>query len=144
MKYLLGIVVLLLCISCNTAKPTTSVASSAIRAAMEQSAKDWNAGSLDRYMNLYDEESTFMFSSGPVSGLKGIRDNYQKVFFNGDQPKQQLRYEDIVIRPLGKDHALLTGKFVLSGGGLKDRSGIYTLVFVRRATGWKVLHDHSS
>ena len=112
-------------------------------AAMEQSARDWNGGRLDRYMTLYDSAATFMFSTGPV-GLEGIRDNYQKVFFDGTQPKQQLKYEDLVIRPLGEDYALLTGKFVLSGNGLKERRGIYTLVFVRRVNGWKVLHDHSS
>ena len=135
---------LVLLFSCSTVKTTSANATSEIVAAMEQSAKDWNAGSLDRYMTLYDESSTFMFSNGPVSGLKGIQDNYQKVFFDGDKPKQQLRYEDMEVRPLGKDHALLTGKFVLSGGGMKDRRGIYTLVFVRRDSGWKVLHDHSS
>lgn len=130
-------------ISCTTVKPNAAQATADILAVMEQSAKDWNAGSLDRYMTLYDGTATFMFNSGPV-GLQGIRENYQKVFFDGDQPKQQLRYEAMEVRPLGDEHALLTGKFVLSGNGLKERRGIYTLVFVRRASGWKVLHDHSS
>jgi hypothetical protein len=50
----------------------------------------------------------------------------------------------MVVRPLGNGHALLTGKFILSGNGLKELRGIYTLVFVLRGNGWKVLHDHSS
>jgi ketosteroid isomerase-like protein len=48
------------------------------------------------------------------------------------------------VRPLGNDHALLTGRFVLYGNDLPDRKGIYTLVFVRRGKDWKILHDHSS
>lgn len=143
MKWITAIACFLLMSGCNTLKQNTSSGIAEIRAAMEQSARDWNGGRLDQYMTLYDSAATFMFSTGPV-GLEGIRDNYQKVFFNGKQPKQQLKYEDLVIRPLGKDYALLTGKFVLSGNGLKERRGIYTLVFVRRANGWKVLHDHSS
>ncbi|ANE51685.1 YybH family protein [Flavisolibacter tropicus] len=110
---------------------------------MNQSAQDWNAGNLDAFMAVYDTASTFMLSKGPV-GIKGMRENYQKGFFNGDKPKQNLRYEDMVVRPLGNEHALLTGKFVLSGNGLPERRGIYTLIFVRRGNVWKILHDHSS
>ena len=143
MKAIIAFACIVLCYSCSSTNIPSSTATTAILSAMEQSSKDWNAGSLDRYMTLYDTAATFMFANGPV-GLKGIRDNYQKVFFDGDKPKQQLKYEDMVVKPLGRDHALLTGKFVLSGNGLKERRGIYTLVFVRRASGWKILHDHSS
>jgi ketosteroid isomerase-like protein len=132
---------LLSCASVN--KETNANSANKIIAAMHQSSEDWNAGKLDAFMSLYDTASTFMLSKGPV-GIEGMRENYQKVFFNGDKPKQNLRYEELVVRPLGNDHALLTGKFVLSGNGLPDRRGIYTLIFVRRGNIWKVLHDHSS
>jgi ketosteroid isomerase-like protein len=36
----------------------------------------------------------------------------------------------------------VTGHFVLGGGGAA-RSGWFTLVWVRTATGWRILHDHS-
>ncbi len=110
---------------------------------MNTSAEDWNRGDLDRFMSLYDTAATFMTGTGPV-GIEATRANYQKVFFKGDKPIQNLRYEELVIRPLGNDHALLTGKFVFYGNGLADRTGRYTLVFIKRTTGWKMLHDHSS
>lgn len=110
---------------------------------MNQSAKDWNEGNLDAFMALYDTASTFMLPNGPV-GISGMKENYQKSFFNGKMPKQNLRYEEMVVRPLGKNYALLTGKFVLFGNDLKERSGRYSLVFVQRKEGWKILHDHSS
>jgi len=110
---------------------------------MNQSAKDWNEGNLDAFMALYDTASTFMLPNGPV-GIAGMKENYQKGFFNGKMPKQNLRYEEMVVRPLGKDYALLTGKFVLYGNDLKEKTGRYSLIFVQRENGWKILHDHSS
>lgn len=133
----------LLAVGCATQKSFTTQDRETITTLMQASAQDWNSGKLDDFMRLYDTAATFMMARGPV-GLTGMRENYQKGFFNGDQPKQQLRYEDLVVRPLGADHALLTGKFVLSGNGLPEKRGIYSLVFVKRASGWKILHDHSS
>jgi ketosteroid isomerase-like protein len=143
-KHLLLIIVPVLLWSCaSIKKESKSNNANEIIALMNQSAQDWNVGNLDAFMAVYDTASTFMLSKGPV-GIQGMRENYQKGFFNGDKPKQNLRYEDMVVRPLGNDHALLTGKFVLSGNGLPERKGIYTLIFIRRGNVWKILHDHSS
>ena len=110
---------------------------------MNVSAEDWNRSDLDRFMSIYDTAATFMTGKGPV-GVAATRENYQKGFFKDGKVVQQLRFEEMVVRPLGNDHALLTGKFVLYGNGMADRSGRYTLIFVKRADGWKMLHDHSS
>ncbi|HZH94386.1 MAG TPA: nuclear transport factor 2 family protein [Flavisolibacter sp.] len=117
--------------------------SSDIIALMNKAEADWNNGNLDGYMALYDDSSTFMLPGGPV-GINGMRENYQRGFFNGSKPKQNLKYEEMIIRPLGKDHALLTGKFILSGNNLKQLAGRYSVLFVRRPQGWRILHDHSS
>ena len=130
--------------SCKTvAQNTKSNNSHDIITAMEQSAEAWNKGDLDHFMELYDSAATFMMPSGPV-GITGMKENYQKGFFNGNMPKQNLRYDDMVVRPLGKDYALLTGKFTLYGNGVKERSGRYSLIFIHTNAGWKILHDHSS
>jgi uncharacterized protein (TIGR02246 family) len=115
----------------------------AIVAAMQKSAQDWNRGDLDAFMAFYDKDATFMMPAGPV-GLAGMKANYQKVFFNGTMPKQNLSFTEMDVRMLGTDYALLTGKFTLSGNGLPDRSGRYSLTMVRRKEGWRILHDHSS
>jgi ketosteroid isomerase-like protein len=131
--------------SCKTVSRNNNISndSQAIITAMQQSADAWNKGDLDRFMQLYDSAATFMMPSGPV-GIMGMKENYQKGFFNGSMPKQNLRYDDLFVRPLGKDYALLTGKFTLYGNGLKERSGRYSLVFIHTKEGWKILHDHSS
>ena len=138
---LISIVVLAGCASTKTA--VIADPSQTLVGLMNTSADDWNRGDLDKFMSVYDSEATFMTGTGPV-GIVATRENYQKVFFKGDKPIQNLRFEEMVVRPLGNDHALLTGKFVLYGNGMADRMGRYTLVFVKRSTGWKMLHDHSS
>jgi len=140
MKYLL-LIICFTAIACFNSKKINK-APTAIIDLMNRSAKDWNEGNLDAFMALYDTASTFMLPNGPV-GIAGMKENYQKSFFNGKMPKQNLRYEEMIVRPLGKDYALLTGKFVLYGNDLKEKTGRYSLVFVQRKNGWKILHDHS-
>ncbi len=113
-----------------------------IIAAMNNSANEWNKGNLDAFMNLYDPSAMMMMPAGPV-GLDAIRSLYEKSYFKGSMPKQNLRYTDMKVRFLGKDYALLTGGFTLYGNSLPERSGRYSLVLVHNKYGWKILHDHS-
>jgi ketosteroid isomerase-like protein len=114
----------------------------AIIAAMNSSAFDWNKGDLDSFMKMYTESSTMMMPTGPV-GISAIRDLYEKKYFNGKMPKQNLFYDEMKVTLLGENYALLTGKFTLSGNNLPERSGRYSLVMVYTKDGWKILHDHS-
>ncbi len=110
---------------------------------MNNSADEWNKGHLEAYISLYEPSATMMFPTGPV-GMDAIRSLYEKKYFNGSMPKQNLRYSDMVVRMLGENYALLTGAFTLYGNNLPERSGRYSLVMVHTAGGWKILHDHSS
>ena len=55
-----------------------------------------------------------------------------------------LSFDRITVRPLGENHALATGHFLLSGGGEADRSGWFSLTWEKTAAGWQIVHDHSS
>jgi len=109
---------------------------------MNSSAIDWNKGDLDSFMKMYTESSTMMMPTGPV-GISAIRELYEKKYFNGKMPKQNLFYDQMKVILLGENYALLTGKFTLSGNNLPERSGRYSLVMVYTKDGWKILHDHS-
>jgi len=115
---------------------------SAIIAAMNNSADEWNKGDLDDFMKMYTDSSTMMYPTGPV-GVSSIRELYEKKYFNGKMPKQNLHYSEMKVTMLGENYALLTGKFTLSGNNLPERSGVYSLVMVLSKNGWKILHDHS-
>jgi len=110
---------------------------------MNRSAQDWNAANLDKFMDLYDTSATMMTAQGRVH-LKGIRDLYLKYYFKDGKLLQSLSYDHYELTSLGRDYALLTGRFILAANiDHPERTGIFSLVFVRRANGWKLLHDHS-
>src|SRR5579863_7533490 len=114
----------------------------AIISAMNNSARDWNAGNLDSFMKMYTDSSTMMMPTGPAP-LSTIRQLYETKYFNGKMPKQNLYYSEMKVTMLGKKYALLTGKFTLSGNNLPERSGVYSLVMILTKDCWKILHDHS-
>ncbi|HTD98119.1 MAG TPA: nuclear transport factor 2 family protein [Mucilaginibacter sp.] len=124
------------------AQRSDAKAKAAIISAMENSENDWNKGDLGNYMKMYTDSSTMMMPTGPA-GLSVIKDLYEKKYFNGKMPKQNLHYSELKVTLLGKNYALLTGKFTLSGNNLPERSGRYSLVMVHTNDGWKILHDHS-
>ena len=126
-----------------TAQQNSRSAETAIITAMKNSADDWNKGDLTNFMKMYTDASTMMMATGPA-GLSAIRDLYEKHYFNGKMPKQNLSYDELKVTMLGDNYALLTGKFTLSGNNLPERSGRYSLVMIHTANGWKILHDHSS
>jgi ketosteroid isomerase-like protein len=104
---------------------------------------EWNRGNLEAFIAPYARDSTFMTAAGPVGRDLMVR-RYREKYFAGGRPLQALRFEELEVRALGPDHALMTGRFVLSGGALAEQSGRFTLVWVRTPEGWRILHDHSS
>lgn len=138
--------VLLLCAALLAACATAPapVDEAAMRAALQASAAAWNRGDLTGHLAIYEPAVTAMTKQGPRPGVAAIESSFRATYFRGGQPKQQLRMEQVAVRPLAAGAALMTGRFVLSGGGEAEQSGWFTLVWVHTAAGWKVVHDHSS
>jgi ketosteroid isomerase-like protein len=114
-----------------------------IFAAMNAATVQWNKGDLDAYMSLYDHDATMMLAAGRV-GLDSIRGMYVRYYFPGGHPKQELAYDTYQLTLLGKDFALLTGRFILKANDkYPERKGTFSLTMVHRKDGWKILHDHS-
>jgi ketosteroid isomerase-like protein len=114
-----------------------------MRGLMSASVAAFNRGDLPGHLAIYDPTVTFMTVDGPRPGIAPIEKAFRETYFPGGQPKQQLRIEQLLARPLGSDAALLTGRFVLSGGGESEQSGWFTTVWLRTPSGWRVVHDHS-
>ena len=115
-----------------------------IRRLLGESTAAWNRGDLRGHLALYDEGVTFMTRNGPRPGVAAIEESFTRTYFREGQPNQQLRFEQLTVRPLGRDAALANARFVLSGGGAPDQTGWFTLVWMRTADGWRAVHDHSS
>lgn len=126
-----------------TTAPADAGAARAIRAELDSTAAGWNRGDLDTYLSAYADSITSMGRDGFVRGKAAAADVMRQGFWRTGRPLQQLHYEHLDVRPLGRDHALVTGQYVLTGGGRPDRTGWFTTVWARTSAGWRMIHDHS-
>ena len=115
----------------------------AIRALLQTTADGWNKGDLNQYLSVYTTGATEMLSTGPAGGVEAIEKTMKEGFWKTGKPLQTLRYENLVVRIIGKKAALVTGKFVLTGADRPDRTGWFTTVWEKTKDGWRMIHDHS-
>jgi uncharacterized protein (TIGR02246 family) len=120
-----------------------SSAETQIRAALESTATGWNEGNLEKYLAVYTPDATEMRGTGPAGGVEAIEETMKKGFWKTGRPLQTLRYESVVVRMLGKEGALATGNYILTGGGIPERKGWFTSVWRKTKNGWRMIHDHS-
>jgi uncharacterized protein (TIGR02246 family) len=115
----------------------------AIRAVLDSTAAGWNRGDLSRYLWAYVDSATAMGANGPERGVGAIEGQMRRGFWRTGRPVQTLHYEHVEVRMLGDQHALVTGQYVLTGGGQPQRTGWFTTVWMRTPAGWRMMHDHS-
>jgi len=106
-------------------------AASQIKAELDKTATGWNEGDLSKYLAAYVPEATEMTGDGPKGGVEEIEKTMKAGFWKTGRPMQTLHYENVVVRMLGRDHALVTGQYVLTGAGRPDRKGWFTTVWRR-------------
>ena len=117
-----------------------------IRLVLDKQVSAWNRGDVRAFMDGYEatEQTTFV-SSVVTHGYAAVLANYQKRYPTREN-MGSLRFEILETRLLGSDYASVIGKFFLtrtkSGGG--DTSGIFSLVFRKTVSGWKIILDHTS
>lgn len=116
----------------------------AIRQALDASDDAFNRGDLKGHLAIYDDSVEFMTKDGPRPGIAGIEKSFSEHYFRDGKAIQQLHVDRLAVRPLTDDTAIATARWALSGGGLPDQSGWFTLVFLRTPAGWRAVHDHSS
>ncbi len=116
----------------------------AIKAMLDTTAAGWNRGELSVYLSGYADTATAMGSSGLVRGVSGIEGQMRSGFWRNGRPIQALSYDHLEIRPIGPSQAIVTGQYILSGGGQPNRTGWFTTIWVRTSRGWRMVHDHSS
>ena len=116
----------------------------AITAVLVRSTEGWNRKDLDAFMEPYADEATFVGARGLMRGKAAIRENYATTWFAPGRDPGQLRFADIDVRMLGRDHALAVGRFIVDIPGRDTATGMFSLAMIRTPAGWRILHDHSS
>lgn len=115
-----------------------------IRAVLEQQQAAWNRADIESFMKGYwhSEELTFAGSSGITRGWTRVWKRYRERY--GDaQAMGHLDFTDLEVRPLGKDAALVLGRWHLKRAN-DAPEGVFTLVFQHFPEGWLIVHDHTS
>jgi ketosteroid isomerase-like protein len=104
----------------------------------------WNAGDLPAHLAIYDPSVTMMTGTGPRQGIAPIEAAFRSRYFHNEASRPVLRTEQVVVRRLSAECALMTGRYRLSEADAAEHSGWFSLVWLRTAVGWRAIHDHSS
>lgn len=127
--------------------PLLFAQSSDIRTILEKSQAAWNKGDLPAFAAFYEDspETTFIGREVTRGGTQAILERYRRNYPNREA-MGTLSFSELEIRTLAPNVALATGKYELkrtpAAGG--DASGRFTLIFQKTASGWKIVHDHTS
>ncbi len=116
----------------------------AIKSILSSQADAWNRGDIDGYMDGYarDRATTFVGGDVVTRGWKTVRDRYKKKYDTRTK-MGTLRFSEIKVTLIGPDAALVSGGWKLNRA--TDRPhGRFTLLFRKRAEGWRIVYDHSS
>ena len=117
-----------------------------IRAVLDQQVADWNRGDIKAFMDGYEASDDILFVGKAITrGYAETLAQYVKRY--PDKARMgTLRFAILEIRLLGKDHALVLGRFHLArapeAGGVAE--GVFTLTFRKTQAGWKIIADHTS
>jgi ketosteroid isomerase-like protein len=106
----------------------------------------WNRGDLQGFMNGYWQapELTF-FSGGNVSkGWQAALGRYQKNYQAAGKEMGKLEFQELNIELIGRQAAVVTGRWRLTMSNGKTPHGLFTLVMKRLQPGWRIVHDHTS
>ena len=105
----------------------------------------WNRGDVKAFMAGYDNspETTFV-GKKTTHGWQQVMDNYLQNYSSREK-MGKLEFSDLDVRVLDEATAVVTGRFHLArtadAGG--DMGGVYSLVFRKSASGWKIVLDHT-
>lgn len=121
-----------------------------IEAVMADSAAGWNEGDMDRFLAIYSDapETSFVGSGGLLRGRASMEERYREAYdWSQPDPAERgvLTFETEDMRPLGPDHALYIGRYILTYPDDREpATGFTSLVFAREDGTWKIIADHSS
>jgi uncharacterized protein (TIGR02246 family) len=117
----------------------------AIRRVLDAQVTAWNRGDIDSFMQGYrNSDSTTFVSKSIRHGYANILERYRTAFSSKDK-MGELAFTDLEIKPLDANFAIATGHYHLTrsaaAGG--DAQGIFSLVFEKTSSGWKIILDHT-
>jgi beta-aspartyl-peptidase (threonine type) len=136
----------LCCIALPLAAGEPDAAKDAVRKVLDAQVAAWNKGDLPGFMEGYwqSPELSFFSANTKTAGWQATLERYRKNYQEGGKKEMgQLSFKDLTIDVLGKDHALVRGRFELRMQE-KMPTGLFTLILKKLPVGWRIIHDHTS
>ncbi len=136
--------ILLMSVSCNQEYRENKEAKAEIRKILDQQATAWNEGNIEKYMDGYLRSDSLRFASGGnVSyGWQTTLERYRKGYPDSSS-MGKLIFSGIDITMISNDAALVFGRWELQRENDRPH-GLFTLIFRKTKTGWRIVHDHTS
>lgn len=119
-------------------------------AALTASAAGWNEGDMQRFLAIYsgDPRTSFVTADEVLHGRAEMEERYRTYYdWSRPDPSERgvLTFQSEDFRPLGPDHALWVGRYILSyPEGKPPATGFTSLVFAREDGEWRIIADHSN
>ena len=116
----------------------------AIHDVLQAQAQAWNRGDMTSFMDGYERSPDIIFTSSAVirRGFAETLTRYQQAYSDKGH-MGNLSFDVLDTRFIGRDAAVVLGRYTLRDTP-KSGTGLFTLVFVRTADGWRCIHDHTS
>jgi beta-aspartyl-peptidase (threonine type) len=117
-----------------------------VRAVLDRQVADWNRKDLDGFCEGYWKSPDLVFQSAgdKTRGWQGMHDRYKARYQGEGREMGTLAFVDLDVMPLGPDSSYARGRWELSLSGGKTAGGLFTVIFRKKAEGWKIVHDHTS
>ena len=113
---------------------------------MKQQEDAWNNGNIENFMNVYWKNDSLVFI-----GKSGINYGWDKTFSNyknSYKTKEQmgtLEFKNLICNTINDSTQIVTGKWSLKrNDSIGNINGFYSLIWVKKQTGWKITYDHTS
>ena len=105
----------------------------------------WSSGDIDRFMLGYWQSDSLCFvgSRGPQYGWHNTLEMY-KTSYPDPSVMGDLEFEVLNFKPLGRQHALIVGKYTLDREDLADLEGYFTIVWRKVNGQWVIISDQSN
>jgi beta-aspartyl-peptidase (threonine type) len=105
----------------------------------------WNHGKLEAFMQGYWQSPDLTFFSGATEtrGWEPTLARYRQRYQAEGKEMGKLEFQKLNIDLLSRRSAVVTGQWQLTMSD-KQPHGLFTLVFKRLPSGWKIVHDHTS
>ncbi len=112
---------------------------------VRQQERAWNRGELEGFMEGYwhSDSLRFVTSRGITYGWEATLERYRSAYPTRKK-MGQLRFSELELKRLGRQYALVTGRWELTGLPGEPHSGYFTLLWQKINGRWLIVRDHTS